>query len=480
MSAEDWEPWLSELEAASAACDDARLAAALDDLWRFPFHEQRARRHDCWDRLFVVLVRGLGSEVARVRDLCDHYARIVMGAEYGPPYDDTIQEQRSAYVERRTAQLLPALTPLVRSGEKSLLRTIDDQVHVEDLADCAPQRVVEEFIAAVAAGSPLELAARIAYLDGRAAWERPGESLVGCLDHADDMVRAYAARALGKRYCDAREVLSPPLPEFASRLTAKEIERPGIAGPFFSNWYGFGMQDFADRAEVQVEDWLCTILAQRKHPEPDTLPCSNGIDFFAHEIFGGRPGYVRRLLDMGHRELAVEAATEIDYEVDDMEPILVELGNSAEAEICRRACWHLAYHYRRLHTEGEARGFVARRTLARGVDLFINFVQPPEGQRYAYAATIFAPHGEAFDKATAAALLDTVLPPSLRGDLVPFGAPGDGGVPGLYSFDGQSANARYACGALALFRGDAGAQRWTSIRIIWHGTPGAWRPEDCG
>src|SRR5262249_7457552 len=187
MSAEVWEPWLCELEAASAAGDGARLTAALENLWRFPFHEERTRRHDCWDRLFAVLVRGLGSQVARIRDLSEHYARIVMSAEYWPPYDDHTKEQHAASVERRTAQLLPALTPLVRDRTKSLLRTLDDQVHVEVLAECEPQAIVEEWIAALAGGSPLELAARIAYLDGRAPWERPGESLVGCLDHPDDM-----------------------------------------------------------------------------------------------------------------------------------------------------------------------------------------------------------------------------------------------------------------------------------------------------
>ena len=123
------------------------------------------------------------------------------------------------------------------------------------------------------------------------------------------------------------------------------------------------MADFVERAGVSVEDWFCTILAERRYPEPDTLPCSNGIDFYAHEVFGGRAGYVRRLLEMGHRELALEAATEIDHRVEDMEPILVELGDSADAEICRRASWHLSYHYRRLHPAGAARGFVARRAL---------------------------------------------------------------------------------------------------------------------
>ena len=474
-----WEALLSELEAASEAGDDARLAAGLQELWRFPFHQERARRHDCWDRLFTVLVRGLGSEIAVVRDLSDHYARIVMGTEYGPPYDlyeTANKDQRARSVERRTAQLLPALTGLVRRGTKSLLRAIDDQVHVEGLADCEPQAIVEEWIAVLAGGSPLELAARIAYLDGRAPWQPPGESLVGCLDHADDMVRAYAARALGRRYCDSKVQLPQPLPEFVGLLTAKEIERPGIAGPFFSNWYGFGMADFVERAGVQVEDWFCTILAQRRYPEPDTLPCSNGIDFFAHEVFGGRAGYVRRLLEMGQRELALEAATEIDDRVEDMKPILVELGYSADSEICRRASWHLAYHYRRLHPAGEARGFVARRALPGGAELFINLTDPQAGPYYAYSATIVPPIGQTFDDATAVAMLEIVLPQSMRGELLPYGLPGDGGQPGLYELD-QTVSARYACGALVQFRGDVDTRFWDSIRVIWHGTAGAWRPE---
>jgi hypothetical protein len=64
----------------------------------------------------------------------------------------------------------------------------------------------------------------------------------------------------------------------------------------------------------------------------------------------------------------------------------------------------------------------------------------------------------------------------MRGDLLPYGLPGDGGEPGLYIRE-QSASARYACGALVEFRGDVDIQRWSSIRVIWHGTAGAWRPE---
>jgi hypothetical protein len=480
MSADPWEPWLTELEGACDAGDGGRARTILEDIWRFPFHAERARASERWDRLFALLLRLLGYGDARIRDLAYHYARIAMGSQLGPSWGEHTAEDRVRLVARRTAELLPALAPLVRGGAMSLLRCTDDLVHVEGLADLGPQQIYREWIASFADDAALALAARIAYLDGRGSWESAGESLLGCLDHADSMVRAYTARALGQRYLDHAAEPEPPLCEVVAMLTAKEIARPGIAGPFFSNWYAFGIEEFERHGGVKVEDWFCTILAQRRQPEPDTLPCSNGIDFFAHEVFGGRPGYVRRLLDMGHEELAVQAATEVNDRIDGMEPLLVELGDRADAEVCRLAAWHLASHYRFLHAAGERRGFVRKRTLAGGAaELFVNLSPRPGLDSYAYAAVLYPPPGDTFDAAAAAACLELVLPESMRGDLLPYGIPGDGGKPGLY-LHGRSASARYRCGALVELRGDVGAQRWEWIRILWHGPPGAWRPEVAG
>ena len=475
MTADPWEPWLSELEQACDRGDEPRSAAGLENLWRFRFHEERGRGHDRWDRLFAVLLRLLESTDPDLVDRADHYARIVMGDEFGPPFDGHTAEERARSVERRTALLLPALTPRVRNGDLSLLRFVDDLVHVEGLADLEPQELVREWIVSLAADPAQELAARIAYLDGRAPWARTGESLLACLDHPSDGVRAYAARALGRRYASEEEGLAP-LPELVASLTAKELERPGIAGPFFSNWYDDSLADFASRAGVEVEEWFCTILSRRKGPEPNTLPCSNGIDFFAHEIFGGRDGYVRKLIDMGQVDLAVQAATEVDEPIEEMEPLLVELADHAEAEVCRMASWQLASTYRRLHAAGVQRGFVGRQSLAGGAELFIQFTSRPEAGTYSYSAVLYPPEEQTLDAAQAAAILETVLPVEQRGDLQPFGMPGDGGQPGLWVL-GRTANARYSRGALVQFVGDTAEQRWERIRIIWHGAPGEWRPE---
>jgi hypothetical protein len=91
-------------------------------------------------------------------------------------------------------------------------------------------------------------------------------------------------------------------------------------------------------------------------------------------------------------------------------------------------------------------------------------------------ARLYPPLGESFGAAAATACLELVLPESMRGEMLPYGIPGDGGKPGLY-LHGRSASARYRSGALVELRGDVAAQRWEWIHIIWHGPPGAWRPE---
>src|SRR5579864_3662822 len=83
MSADPWEPWLAELEGACNAGDGGRVRAVLEDLWRFPFHEEREREPERWDRLFAVLMRLLGHDDARVRGLAYHYARIAMELQRG-------------------------------------------------------------------------------------------------------------------------------------------------------------------------------------------------------------------------------------------------------------------------------------------------------------------------------------------------------------------------------------------------------------
>ena len=81
MSPDPWQSWIGELEEASAAEDDPRLRSVLEDLWRLPFHAERARRPEQWDRLFALLLGALAKPDPRIRDLAYHYLRIAMGSQ---------------------------------------------------------------------------------------------------------------------------------------------------------------------------------------------------------------------------------------------------------------------------------------------------------------------------------------------------------------------------------------------------------------
>lgn len=115
--------------------------------------------------------------------------------------------------------------------------------------------------------------------------------LIALLDDPSDYVRACAAKMLGE--CPER--LMPPT-EIFGLIAAKDIARPGVAGPFWSarRWTNDGAPDPAE--------WMLNILARRSGPEPDNLPF-NGVDFHLHELCDHSPRQVARMIDLGHKFL---------------------------------------------------------------------------------------------------------------------------------------------------------------------------------
>jgi hypothetical protein len=214
-----------------------------------------------------------------------------------------------------------------------------------------------------------------------------------------------------------------------------------------------------------------TILERRSGDEPDTLPCSCSIDFFAHEVFGGRADQIVKLLDLGLEGLAIAAATEIDDHVPGLAPVLVTLGHLPDEEACRSASWHLAYHYRELHPAGAARGFVRHHTLEDGVDLFVNLKGESQSP---YSATVYA--RASFSDIEAHEMLDRVLPAKVRGALIAHPLSPQR-VPGVFVL-GQRAYYVFENGAVVAFRGDVEARRWDRIMVRWKGDRSAFTPED--
>jgi hypothetical protein len=249
----------------------------------------------------------------------------------------------------------------------------------------------------------------------------------------------------------------------------KEIIRPGIAGAYWSEW------SFC-REHVPIDPiaWMMDILSRRSGPEPDGLPF-NGIDFHLHELCGTSPDMVTRMLRLGHPELAIQTATEMLEAVPGMEPVLRELAENAAPGIRHKAQFHLAHYYRVLHPEAEASGLIRRRA-----------GWSPEAELFSFH------HGEAralwfvtlyprdpdsrFDEATAWLLVDRLLPPALRGDLVAHHLDlARGPAPRPFRL-GRQMMWRFASGACVDLTGDPDAGTWSRIDVMGLKLGQLWAP----
>jgi hypothetical protein len=182
----------------------------------------------------------------------------------------------------------------------------------------------------------------------------------------------------------------PTNDEMLEQIMKWEIERPGIAGPFWSQFdFSYNADDHDNKTDI--EQWMLTMIAQRKGEEPN-LECYNGIDFHAHEVLSGNPTAIRKLIELGAEEIAAMAATEIDEPIDAMREILIDLGFSKNEMVRRICCWHLAYNYRFLHEQAKLHNLV-RVEETRSAELFFVF---DEAQTVPYAATIY-PKRSAFN-----------------------------------------------------------------------------------
>ncbi len=165
------------------------------------------------------------------------------------------------------------------------------------------------------------------------------EEWLALLDHRSDYVRGCAAYQLGN-FCDDETV--PTAPALFAIIGSKEIDRPGIAGPFWTPQ----QHDIDDATWQHVTQWMLDLLERRKGaPPPLPIMPFNDIEFYLHELCCSSPELMRRMLRGGHVGLALMTATEVNGRVDGVEPVLQALAAHAEPEIAVRARNHLAAHY---------------------------------------------------------------------------------------------------------------------------------------
>lgn len=241
-------------------------------------------------------------------------------------------------------------------------------------------------------------AAKIYYYGYGWTWKEAGAKLIAALDHSDLTIRASAAYQIGTFYTrtqqhswDNHEDLQikqqiaegiPPIEAMMELMREKELQRPGVAGAFI---FSSPKSDF----NVNYGAWLLDILENSPSPEPyiKYFPCNLAFD--AHERFSQDANAIRRLMQMGRIDIAIAAATDENYKIAALEPLLIEMGYNKESEIVKAAAWHLAYYYHYLHPQGAKLGYVELIADLPEIDLFLLF-NGLEVRTSPYAAIIYA------------------------------------------------------------------------------------------
>lgn len=213
-------------------------------------------------------------------------------------------------------------------------------------------------------------------------WSDAIAFLQPCIDSYNDHVRAAAAGAIARLQVEDVAGM-PSFTKLMKQVGAWEIERPGVAGPF---WSESELVCRGDCTREQVIEWILTILEQRKGDEP-CISAYDSIDFHAHKELAGSPPAIRRLMRCGREDIAAMAAADASRPIEGMRAILEEIAGSTNHLNSRICSWSLAYIYRYAHPEALRRGFVRREARGEGEVFLVFSPAHPD----AYAATVYPP-----------------------------------------------------------------------------------------
>ncbi len=442
------EAYLQSLERAVASRDDVAARRVLDETQVLQVYNLRTGATSFWDRFVPAMAALLDRDEESVRDSAFHWVGVSLWVEQGG---------------RRFATIGPLLTRAVARDASLLLKFVQDHSkYVED----APE--IANWIEAQRPTVPAEVleAARLIHTGNASDADTALVALLEGLNAAGVLTRASAARGLGELYVDESD-LDPPLHELVQQLKGMEIARPGVAGPFLAAFYHGNLEDLAERGAIDVKAWMFEILEQRLSEEPNMLPVSNGIDFYAHEMFDS-PDEIKRLIACGELAIAEEAASDANLE---LEPLLLAMNDHPNVMTQRKITMHLAMRYGKIAPQAEERGFLRRRQLEGDVEAWlVGF----DSDMVMHAAVVQRLEGDLSDT-EAHAVLDRLLPESVRGaktrdfpwDYPQYAHFADTLGYMMRGFEG---------GASANFIGDNRTRRWAKLVITWHAPVSLWNP----
>jgi hypothetical protein len=294
-----------------------------------------------WNEHYRQLAMWLVHDNAEIRSCA--VERLTMAVFYAEPYsvplNERIKAREDALAMARLAWLRRELETAAQTYADTISNFLNELLYKGDAEPFREPLIgwMQDLLASPPAGvNPSVVQGTMILLEPvMGDWHQQAKHWIALLDHHSEYVRACAAKRLGG-LCDDGST-DPTEIEVISIVSAKELERPGIAGPFYC--------DSSMRQEWgQHTLWMLDLLERRKGEPPADMPF-NDIDFYLHELCSHSPDLVQRMMRNGFDELAVMTATEESYIVPGMEPILQELAKSHKATVAASAARHLAYHY---------------------------------------------------------------------------------------------------------------------------------------
>jgi hypothetical protein len=294
-------------------------------------------------------------------------------------------------------------------------------------------------------------------------WEQAAPHWLELLEDRSPYVRGCAAKMLGES-CGPQT--SPDTTQLLALIKQKEIERPGIAGPFW------GSLQFQYDPPNPTE-WMLDILERRAGPEPAGLPF-NGVDFYLHELCDGSTVAIARMLRAGQKALALATATETQGVVAGMERVLLGLGDDSDLKVARPAWDHLARYYNCLHPKADSATVRAASAWAPNVAAYL--IRQGHGDVFRDVMVMYPAAGTPpIDDATAWTLIDRALPAPLRGELATSALRNAESAPAPIR-SGTSMHYEFSSGAIVVLDGDPDRCIWNRIEIIGRGLQGRWEP----
>ncbi|KAF1709793.1 hypothetical protein CSC70_08835 [Pseudoxanthomonas kalamensis DSM 18571] len=433
---------------------------AANDFWKLreaPLHEFQEAD---WEAYYPAMARWLAHDDADIREACvERLAMAVLSAEVRTlPRDDGGTES----ARHRLSWLLEVLVRAHAKHTDVLGFFLDNlRYHGDKEPFLTP---LLDWLRALHRERPFGISPE--HVEGILVlitpcddWDTQAPHWIALLDHPSDYVRACAAYRLANCGTDT----TPDTDTLFALIQRKEIERPGIAGPFWTN-----AQYRADEISIDPAEWMLGILEQRQTDEPAGLPFC-GIDFHLHEWCSNSPQLVERMRRGGHLALALETATETRGVVQGMLPQLLALGDEDDPRIAHAAWWHLALYYHTLHPRAHADEPGIRHFPLWQPDADMFVLHEVWDDKWRNVMVLYpAREGEEFDDVRAWALIDMVLPPEIRGALAHHFLSAHDAPPAPFRL-GDDLLFEFETGALLKMEGDPDQRRWRRLEIVGRG-----------